>query len=71
MSKKRKEQKDSKEGIVEKSAALGFMIGAVVWFRIYFPKDDLYFGKFILYIFIGLLIGGLLGEVVKYFKYKK
>ena len=71
MSKNRKEQKDSKEKIVEKSAALGFMIGAVVWFCIYFPKDDLYFGKFILYIFIGLFIGGLLGELVKYFKYKK
>ena len=71
MSKKSNKQKDNNEKIVEKCAALGFMIGNVVWFCIYFPKDDLHFGKFILYIFIGLLIGGMLGELIEYFKYKK
>lgn len=41
------------------------------WFWIYFPKDDLAFDKMILYMFIGLFAGGLLGELFKYFKNKK
>ena len=57
-----------KDNIVEISAALGWIIGSAIWFWIYFPKDDLAFDKMILYMFIGLFAGGLLGELFKYFK---
>ncbi len=71
MGKKKKVQKDIEEGFVEKCAALGFMLGSIIWFCIYFPKHDLYYGKMVMYMIIGLIAGGLLGELVQYFKNKK
>ncbi len=66
----KKKNSNSKNNIVEISAAVGFMIGSTLWFWIYFPKADLAFDKMIIYMFAGFLFGGILGEIVAHFKNK-
>ncbi len=68
---KKSNNKDRGDNIIEICAAVGWIVGSAVWFWIYFPKDDLAFDKMVLYMFIGLFAGGLLGEFFKYFKNKK
>ena len=67
----KKNKKEKKENIVELCAALGFLIGSVTWFCIYFPKSGLYYEKMVIYMIVGLVIGGMVGEGIQYFKKNK
>ena len=64
----KKIKNSNKNNIVEKSAALGFFVGSILWFCIYFPKNNLNFGKMVLYMFLGLFVGGIIGEIYIHFK---
>lgn len=59
---------NKKNSIVEISAASGWMIGTAIWFCIYFPKDNLHFEKMIIYMLVGLLLGGIVGELIAHYK---
>ena len=67
----KKTLKKDKKLFIEECATLGFMVGSLTWFAIYFPKKDLYFGKLLLYMTIGLIIGGLIGKIIVEIKNKK
>ena len=64
----KKKNNNNRDNIVSISAATGFMIGSALWFWIYFQKDDLVFDKMIIYLFAGLLVGGMIGELIKHLK---
>lgn len=49
-------------------ASLGFTIGSEIWFWIYFSKSDLYFDKLLIYMIDGMIIGGIVGEIIIHFK---
>ena len=66
MAKKTDKENNDKNYIVETWAALGFFIGSVVCFCIYFPKSGLHFDKLLIYMGVGCLIGGLIWELDKY-----
>ena len=67
-----KKSKESKRTeYVVMFAALGFMIGSAIWFWIYFSKSDLYFDKLIIYMIAGMIVGGMIGEGINYFKSKR
>ena len=71
MAKKIDKKNSDKNYIVELWTALGFFIGSVVCFCIYFPKSGLHFDKLLIYMGVGCLIGGLIGELDQYYQKKK
>lgn len=68
MKEMKKKNNSNRNNIVEISSAAGFMIGSTIWFCIYFSKDNLHFEKMVIYMFVGLLLGGILGEIYVHFK---
>ena len=63
-------KKNKKDNFTELCAGFGFLIGTIVWFLIYFSKDNLNYGKLVLFMVIGAFVGGIAGEVIQHYKKK-
>ena len=61
-------KKRNEERIVEKCAALGLLIGSTLWFCIYIGKEGLFFEKMAIYMLSGIILGALIGEIIRRFK---
>ena len=64
---KKKKEKQKNEYVIM-FALSGFTIGSGIWFWIYFSKSGLYFDKLLIYMIGGMIIGGIVGEIVNHFK---
>ena len=64
----KKKKDDQRNQYVIMFASLGFTIGSGIWFWIYFSKSDLYFDKLLIYMIGGMIIGGIVGEIIIHFK---